>query len=59
MAKDQFQVAEKYQRVVDLKKRVIDPAVEEINEHSNLWVRYGQRKSGRNGFCRKIFQIEG
>jgi plasmid replication initiation protein len=46
--KDQFQVADKYKRVVDLKKRVIDPAVEEINEHSNLWVRYGQRKSGRN-----------
>jgi plasmid replication initiation protein len=32
---------------VDLKKRVIDPAVEEINKHSNLWVKYGQRKSGR------------
>ncbi len=45
--KRQFQVAEKYDRVVDLKKRVIDPAVEEINQHSNLWVKYGQRKSGR------------
>ncbi len=45
--KRQFQVAEKYDRVVDLKKRVIDPAVEEINQHSNFWVRYGQRKSGR------------
>lgn len=28
--KRQFQVAEKYERVVDLKKRVIDPAVAEI-----------------------------
>jgi plasmid replication initiation protein len=45
--KRQFQVAEKYDRVVDLKKRVIDPAVAEINEHSNIWVKYGQRKSGR------------
>jgi plasmid replication initiation protein len=45
--KNQFQVGEKYSRLVDLKKRVIDPAVEEINKHSNLWVRYGQRKSGR------------
>jgi plasmid replication initiation protein len=45
--KHQFQVADKYERVVDLKKRVIDPAVEEINQHSNFWVRYGQRKSGR------------
>ncbi len=46
--KRQFQVADKYQRVVDLKKRVIDPAVAEINEHSNLWVKYGQRKSGKS-----------
>ncbi|MDD5319531.1 MAG: RepB family plasmid replication initiator protein [Methylococcales bacterium] len=45
--KNQFQVGDKYSRLVDLKKRVIDPAVEEINKHSNLWVRYGQRKSGR------------
>lgn len=45
--KRQFQVDEKYDRVVDLKKRVIDPAVEEINKHSNIWVKYGQRKSGR------------
>ncbi len=45
--KRQFQVDSKYDRVVDLKKRVIDPAVNEINEHSNLWVKYGQRKSGR------------
>jgi plasmid replication initiation protein len=45
--KNQFQVGDKYSRLVDLKKRVIDPAVEEINKHSNLWVKYGQRKSGR------------
>ena len=46
--KRQFQVSDKYDRVVDLKKRVIEPAVEEINEHSNLWVKFGQRKSGRS-----------
>ncbi len=45
--KKRFQVAGKYDRVVDLKKRVIEPAVEEINEHSNFWVTYDQRKSGR------------
>lgn len=45
--KNQFQVGEKYSRLVDLKKRVIDPAVEEINRHSNLWVKYGQRKAGK------------
>lgn len=45
--KNQFQVDDKYSRLGDLKKRVIDPAVEEINRHSNLWVEYGQRKVGR------------
>lgn len=45
--KKQFQVEDKYDRLSNLKSRVIDPAVKEINEHSNLWVKYGQRKSGR------------
>ena len=45
--KKQFQVGDKYDRLGDLKKRVIDPAVAEINVHSNLWVKYGQRKVGR------------
>lgn len=45
--KKQFQVEDKYERLGNLKKRVIDPAVAEINEHSNIWVKYGQRKSGR------------
>lgn len=45
--KKQFQVSNKYSRLGDLKKRVIDPAISEINKHSNLWVEYGQRKVGR------------
>jgi len=45
--KRQFQVDDKYSRVVDLKKRVIDPAIKEINKYSNFWVRYEQRKTGR------------
>ncbi|GAW87719.1 conserved hypothetical protein [Bathymodiolus platifrons methanotrophic gill symbiont] len=45
--KNQFQVSNKYSRLGDLKRRVIEPAIAEINEHSNLWVKYGQRKSGR------------
>ncbi len=45
--KTQFQVEDKYSRLTDLKKRVVDPAVAEINEHSNIWVEYGQRKCGR------------
>ena len=45
--KRQFQVDDKYSRVVDLKKRVIDPAIKEINQYSNFWVKYEQRKTGR------------
>lgn len=45
--KKQFQVENKYKRLGDLKRRVIEPAIAEINKHSNLWVKYGQRKSGR------------
>lgn len=45
--KTQWQLSDKYQRMSDLKKWVIDVAVEEVNEHSNLWVTYSQRKSGR------------
>jgi plasmid replication initiation protein len=45
--KRQFQVDDKYSRVVDLKKRVIEPAIREINEYSNFWVTFEQRKKGR------------
>lgn len=51
--KHRFQVTNKYKRIVDLKKRVIDPAVREINEHTDIWVTYKQQKSGRtiSHFC--------
>lgn len=43
-----FQVdKEEYSRLFDLKKRVIDIAVNQINEHSDLIVSYTQRKVGR------------
>jgi len=45
--KKQFQVSNKYSRLGDLKKRVIEPAINEINNHSNIWVRYDQKKMGR------------
>lgn len=45
--KQQFQVADKYKRVIDLKKRVIEPAIKEINEHSNIWVTFEQKKTGK------------
>ena len=45
--KDQFQLDGKYDRITNLKSRVIKPALDDINKHSNLWVKYGQRKTGR------------
>jgi plasmid replication initiation protein len=45
--KKQFMIPDSYSRIVDLKKRVIQPAVDQINEHSNLWVKYSQKKAGR------------
>jgi|LakMenEpi03Aug12_release.lakeMendotaPanAssembly.Ray.scaffolds.fasta_scaffold516154_1 plasmid replication initiation protein len=45
--KDKFQLTDKYPVIADFKKRVIDPAVEEINLHSDMNVSYTQIKSGR------------
>jgi plasmid replication initiation protein len=38
---------DKYSSIRDLKKRVIEPAVADVNGHSDLWVKWGQRKTGR------------
>jgi plasmid replication initiation protein len=38
---------EEYSRIVNFKKRVIDVAVAQINEHSDIDVSYTQRKTGR------------
>jgi plasmid replication initiation protein len=45
--REQWGVADKYQRLSDFKKWIILIAIDEINEHSNLWVHYDQKKSGR------------
>jgi plasmid replication initiation protein len=45
--KTQFDIADQYQNMCDFKKRVLDPAVKDINDHSNLKVSWTQRKSGR------------
>ena len=46
--RDTFQLGDKYPSIKDLKKRVIDLAVDQINAHSDLTARYDQRKTGRN-----------
>ncbi len=43
----QFQIEDKYPAIKDLKKRVLEPAIQEINDHSDLWVTWTQRKTGR------------
>ena len=42
-----FQLESKYPAIKDLKRWVIEPAVKQINEHSPLWVKWDQRKTGR------------
>jgi plasmid replication initiation protein len=46
--RDTFQLGDKYPAIKDLKKWVFDPAVAQINEHSDLTASYDQRKTGRN-----------
>jgi plasmid replication initiation protein len=45
--KDRLELDNEYDRIGNLKERVIDPAIEEINQYSDLWVKYSQRKTGR------------
>lgn len=40
-------LADKYERPIDLKKWIIEPAIEEINATSDLLVQYEQKKRGR------------
>lgn len=45
--KEQFELEESYSRMYDLKKYVIEPAIKDINAHSNFSVSWEQRKTGR------------
>lgn len=45
--KETLCVEDQYQRLVDLKRRVIDPSVAQINQHTDLQVDYQNIKSGR------------
>jgi len=42
-----LQLEERYPSIKDFKLRVLDPAVQQINEHSPLTVTWSQRKTGR------------
>jgi plasmid replication initiation protein len=51
--KNQFQIDDKYNRVTHLQTRVVNVAITEINEYSNIWVKCKPRKAGRTitHFC--------
>lgn len=46
--KQQFQIEDKYSSIKDFKKYVIEPAIKDINAHSDYQVSWTQRKTGRN-----------
>jgi plasmid replication initiation protein len=45
--REYFQLGDKYALLYELKRWVIKPAVEQINELSPMWVKWDQRKTGR------------
>ena len=45
--KKAYQIEEKYKAIKDFKKYVLEPAVSDINAHSDLSVTWEQRKTGR------------
>ena len=45
--KEQFQISGQYTEMHNFKKRVLDPAIKDINVHSNFNVSWTQRKTGR------------
>lgn len=53
--KTMFQLDEKYDRVFNLKARVIEPALEQINQHTDYSVTYEQVKRGRTVHALKFY----
>lgn len=45
--KENLQIGNKYKELIDFKKRVLTPAIKDINENSDMFVRCSQRKTGR------------
>jgi plasmid replication initiation protein len=46
--REKFDLPASYSNIGELKRRVVQPAINQINKHSDLWVKLGQRKSGRS-----------
>lgn len=45
--REALQLENRYSNIRDLKRWVIQPAVNQVNEHSPLWVKWDQLKTGR------------
>lgn len=45
--KNQFQIEKEYSRMYNFKKRVLDPAIQQINKFSDINVKWEQKKVGR------------
>lgn len=47
LLRKKWELLDKYQSIKDFKLRVINPAILDVNEHSDLWVKFSQKKTGR------------
>jgi len=45
--RERFELGDKYPNIRDFKARILNPAIEQINAHSDLWVKWEQHKRGR------------
>lgn len=45
--REALQLEDRYTTLKDLKRRVLLPAIEQVNMHSPIWVEWSQKKSGR------------
>lgn len=45
--RDVFDLKDRYKLMADFKKRVVDPAIEDINNHTQYWAKYTQQKTGK------------
>ena len=54
--KENLQIEKKYEKLRDLKRRVLEPAIKDINKNSDLWVKWSQKKAGRK-VTHLIFQF--
>lgn len=45
--RDILQIGNKYPAIKDFKRRVLEPAINDINKNSDLWIKWNQIKTGR------------